>query len=46
MSKTKHPASMVLLTESEQFVHISALLTLKILWRSGVQSQKCPQAEI
>ena len=26
MSKAKHPANMVLLTESEQFVYISALL--------------------
>ena len=26
MSKTKHPANMVILTGSEQFVHISALL--------------------
>ena len=26
MSKTKHPLSLVLLTESEQFVHISDLL--------------------
>ena len=26
MSKTKHPENMVLLTESEHFVHISALL--------------------
>ena len=28
MSKTKHPANMVLLPESEQFVHISALPTM------------------
>ena len=29
MSKTEHPANMVLLTESEQFAHISALLLIK-----------------
>ena len=27
MSKTKHPANMVLLTESERFVHVPALLS-------------------
>ena len=31
-SKTKHPANMVLLTESEYFVHISALLILGLVY--------------
>ena len=29
MSKTKHPANKVVLTESEHFVHISALLYIQ-----------------
>ena len=29
MLKTKHPANVVLLTENEQFVHVSALLQVQ-----------------
>ena len=45
MSKTKHPANMVLLTESEHFVHISALLILGLvylcLYRTVSPSNPC-----
>ena len=34
MSKTKHTANMVLLTESEHFVPISALLRLNLFGRN------------
>ena len=39
MSKTKHPANIVLLTESEQFVHISALLIVNYQRPHAVERQ-------